>query len=972
MGKAATPRKSRQKKDVQKNKSTAVAAGSSPAPVEETDEPPKREGMSLATSTVTSFRQVSPAYKFLVSHQPSKEAHRVEEREGQGLCVLFENTWRPAIWHHELVTSLEKALYGVQLYDVEPPRRNENQAPEDITTFLAHQESWDFESKEGRPDIVFQLYPNDNQYPDRHRAVPWLESAVDGVIKIVLDIFSHRPLRDFKNIPLQLATNVEGGRLEAMGREDSRIVLEDFRQRMIPLLDGNGEPQLDKKGDVLSERPEKNALISIKTLFRNKCRCLSWNQTRHDSAFDKRLFDDITKEDEDANTTRNLPDLSYSEVTAVRSLAKGRKSKVTEANPDSGGEVATKNESDLDMTQNGTKKSAAKPQTNEATTDVVEDRDVQPSPQVSLRSISTRVIETGSVAKKRRWGRSTQKTQHVNSESLSQSSTEPLQPLAEGALQNGPQVIDPALITLAASQRPAETTSQNGATKFGDTLRNRSPTIVPALGSPAASALVKDALQNGFQTVLPGPITPAVSAPSTDAGDSLKLLEKSGQPTNVTQIEPPLSKTAQTISDHLAIDEPTLKRKLADDVGKPDSDTTEVIDDSGREADSSKASYKRQKILPPTHDSQQVLDVSGWQRPGVPSLRLGSVHNSGALLNTAAGSVQRRSKSPQPYGPFEVTPRFPKSTPLDRPRPYSPVPPSRIAAQHEQAKIINAEQARFADVSVKVSAINVLKAKLMKAWWESQVDTGEGGKLYGPRLNISLSQLGRNSTARTDGEVRTLLSAYNIPTHWSASSIDLRQNPQLRKAVHGAMCEADRWNERNYCKNYHSYLDLDKEGAWYLAPAQPSIRNHKDSRFTPFTSASHLNASLHHATWRYKQLTGRDFARSGTPAFLAVACSYHDAWCEIRRQIFLPYFLRFTDPVEAVAWMPELGMLKMWENGPEKWERSDSHIDDEFGCRFDREGRAALDPRRFGVRFGARKVCLPLGSVDLEAGTGCL
>lgn len=43
--------------------------------------------------------------------------------------------------------------------------------------------------------------------------------------------------------------------------------------------------------------------------------------------------------------------------------------------------------------------------------------------------------------------------------------------------------------------------------------------------------------------------------------------------------------------------------------------------------------------------------------------------------------------------------------------------------------------------------------------------------------------------------------------------------------------------------------------------------------------------------------------------------------------------------------MPELGVMSEWEGGPERWERSLSHRNDVFGCRFDREGKKALDPR---------------------------
>jgi hypothetical protein len=133
------------------------------------------------------------------------------------------------------VSSLDRAVYGPQLYDVEPPRRNGQQS-QHITTFLNHQKSWAFDNKEHRPDILFKLFPDADQYPDRKKPVPMLRWKIDGVERYVVDVFSRNPLRQFDNIPIQLASNVEGGRLEAMVREDSRITIDDFLQRIIPLL----------------------------------------------------------------------------------------------------------------------------------------------------------------------------------------------------------------------------------------------------------------------------------------------------------------------------------------------------------------------------------------------------------------------------------------------------------------------------------------------------------------------------------------------------------------------------------------------------------------------------------------------------------------------------------------------------------------------------------------------------------------
>jgi hypothetical protein len=801
------------------------------------------------------------------------------------------------------VTLLDKDAYGAHLYDFEPSRRNESQPPEDITTFLAPQKRWGFQSKEHRPDILFQLYPSVDFLDGRNNPVAWLEFDIDGVTKLVVDVFTQRPLRDFSNIPVQLATNVEGGRLEAICREDCRIATEDLLQRMIPLLDDNGEPQRDDKGGFLSQRPVRNALNNVKTQFRNKCRCLSWQKGNHDSEFDNQLFKRLSEEDKAANTTRNLPDLTSNEITAIRSLAKTRKKRATEVNEVVGeavGEAAAEPTQGV-ATEAARSPSASNVQNDAGDTDLLQNCDVPTSSQVSLDLISKRVIETGSVAQNRR-----QKGKHV--------------------------------------ERDQSAGGENPLQSSGDTIQNEFQVIDPALN------------------------TPADTAPSGDVEHPLALAKISRLSPNVNQSDTLSAATSaiETATDALRRDELALKRKLADEPGNSDEETSQISNHATEEPEASIPPRKRLRIVPPSGDPNSLLKSFGAElRPASAPFRLGNVPKLGTFTHTASRSLERRSESPQPYASRPVTPLLPHTAPLIRPQPYL----SNQFLPFDPEKTQEAKDARFAAAAEKVSSIQTLKAELLKAWWSNQVSTTSGGSLYGPVLNISLSQLGPQSSFRTDVEVRNLMSAYHIPPDWSASSINLRQHAALRQAVHAALCEAERWNERNYRKDFPGHLDLGMEGGFFLAPAQPITVNDADSRFIPFTSQTQLNASLHSALWRYRQLTGRSFATvPGQEAFSTDGgVSYHDAWCEVRRQVFLPYFLRFKDPVEAVEWMPAFGMLRMWVGGPEKWETSYSHVSDEFGCRDDRAAEEALDLRRFLGKHGEKgKVGLPVQSVDLD------
>ena len=678
----------------------------------------------------------------------------------------MQGEWEPAIWHHRLVTGLDKAVYGPQLYDIELPRRNGQQS-QDVTTFLAQQKSWAFDKKEHRPDILFQLYPNMNQHPDRNRRVPLLQWKVGGVDRYVVDVFSRNPLRRFENIPIQLASNVEGGRLEAMVREDSRITVDDFLQRIIPLLWDNGEPQKFASGAIKTDRPLKMALSYQRTQFRSQCRCLSWSTSHqtHTSDWDAKLLKEISTADRAANTTRNLPDLTFTELLSRRSSGGKQKTTVKGLTGDKSG----------------------------------------PAAQIDAAS--------------------------------SPSATPP-------------------------KQKPSQTSKYDKLPRISET-NDKNDTALSGLAT------------SGF------PLAPHDSA-------------------------------AHTTIRHLGQDQPS-----------------QDTDRSTPEADSSTLTSEPQQGLSATQQDESSLAAPPQPSTSIPA-------------NDAPSS--------QPIFSLTASPD--------------------TMSQANQAIMSQAERDNFAINLAKINQLETVKAKLVKEWLEQQADSSTGARLYGPRLNISLSQLGPGNSARTDREVRHLLTSHAIPTSWSASSIHLRQHPTLHAAVHAALSSADTWDPRNYAQLNPARLNLSRDGGFSLARGHwPSVLP-TDARFWPFPSTPALNAALHHALWRYRQLTCRSYP-TATPFRAAADTCYVDAWAEVRMQVFLPYFLRFADPVEAMAWMPEVGVLAMWEGGPERWERSPSHRLDVFGCRADLEMRGALDPVRWAEGEGwSRTEFLPLACVDLAGGGG--
>ncbi|KAI4140356.1 MAG: hypothetical protein L6R39_005838 [Caloplaca ligustica] len=145
----------------------------------------------------------------------------VEYIDGQLHFKVYDEL-KPAVYHHQLRAEyIAKA--PPELY-VHPPKRGRDEA--DVTSFYKGHRDWSFATREGRPEICFQWLPTNE-----------IVTAVPGPMmhngRIVIDTEGH-PVRDWP-IPACLSSEVEGGRLEAMSRENgNRISKRDFRARMPP------------------------------------------------------------------------------------------------------------------------------------------------------------------------------------------------------------------------------------------------------------------------------------------------------------------------------------------------------------------------------------------------------------------------------------------------------------------------------------------------------------------------------------------------------------------------------------------------------------------------------------------------------------------------------------------------------------------------------------------------------------------
>ena len=121
-----------------------------------------------------------------------------------------------------------------QLTELAHPR-DCGRGPLDKTAFLQSQKDWNLERDDGWTGVevlfAFDKEQFNNNTPNPTYEVQWLYE--DGCVVLDLD---ERPLKAFESIPLTLASNVEGGLLEAITRFDDRINMEDLWARLLVLL----------------------------------------------------------------------------------------------------------------------------------------------------------------------------------------------------------------------------------------------------------------------------------------------------------------------------------------------------------------------------------------------------------------------------------------------------------------------------------------------------------------------------------------------------------------------------------------------------------------------------------------------------------------------------------------------------------------------------------------------------------------
>lgn len=174
----------------------------------------------------------------------------------------------------------------------------------DRTSFFAPQRDWGFHAREYRPDVLFQW--EEIETPE----VPHPGFMIDQG-RIVLDSHNH-PVVNW-DIPLTLSSEIEGGRLEAMHRLNSKINKDDFCARM-------PNERVDTSGKV-GKRQIPNAFGQRMLRFRMKSGIPTWNTKTGSDEVRARIVECIPRETVAeilrTNSTRCFRDLSEKELLYV-------------------------------------------------------------------------------------------------------------------------------------------------------------------------------------------------------------------------------------------------------------------------------------------------------------------------------------------------------------------------------------------------------------------------------------------------------------------------------------------------------------------------------------------------------------------------------------------------------------------------------------------------------------------------------
>ncbi|KAI4125882.1 MAG: hypothetical protein LQ338_004026 [Usnochroma carphineum] len=216
--------------------------------------------------------------------------------------------WKPAVYHFKIREKLLRVTDGKGKYDEEPVSGVD---PLDRTAFKSDQKSWRFDSRDHRPEILFQW----NQTEDTPSELPgfWYDQG-----RMILSV-ENRPMRKWPELPVTLSGQCEGMRLEAFKRTNPNISMNELKARM--------PRETCKRGGLAVRTIQTPALAN--RMARDRCRigAKAWVARQGSSEIERRMLqtipEDIQRQIIRTNSTRCWRDLTQEELEYVEAANKG-------------------------------------------------------------------------------------------------------------------------------------------------------------------------------------------------------------------------------------------------------------------------------------------------------------------------------------------------------------------------------------------------------------------------------------------------------------------------------------------------------------------------------------------------------------------------------------------------------------------------------------------------------------------------
>ncbi|KAL8839456.1 MAG: hypothetical protein Q9176_004452 [Flavoplaca citrina] len=212
-----------------------------------------------------------------------------------------------AVFHHQIRRYLierDQRRYGNYRYELRKGKKPED--PEDQTAPHPKWLGWGFDKEKPMPPILFRYKRAGHQDPDYDigDTMWWRGHAV-------VDIDKYR-LRDIRDIPSTLASNVEGGLLEAIERTDSRIRHQDLSARLY-------DPKIPEMPIPKELKNRDNKLSQSMRRFREKRGIIAWNSPKSGGdRYSKWMDDNLPDFMKAHNSTEGFGPLSKETIGEIK------------------------------------------------------------------------------------------------------------------------------------------------------------------------------------------------------------------------------------------------------------------------------------------------------------------------------------------------------------------------------------------------------------------------------------------------------------------------------------------------------------------------------------------------------------------------------------------------------------------------------------------------------------------------------